>query len=60
LRESCRQPEAVFAPAPGENGGAVHVEAELGAENMVETGDSIKTLSELPHQTGPQELKVVN
>jgi hypothetical protein len=44
-------------------------EAEFGAEKMVETGDfcgisvlliSIKTLSELPHQTGLQELKVVN
>ena len=39
LRESCRRPEAVFAPAPGEDGGTVHVEAEPGAEKMVETRD---------------------
>jgi len=47
----------------------VRVEAELGAEKMVETPISagfpvvlisIKTLSELPHQTGLQELKIVN
>ena len=36
---SSRRPEAVFAPAPGEDGGTVHVEAELGAEKMVEKGD---------------------
>jgi hypothetical protein len=44
-------------------------EAEFGAEKMVETGDFCgisgfahfnKTLSELPRQTGLQELKVVN
>ena len=39
LRESCRRPESVFAPAPGEDAGTVHVEAELGAEKMVETSD---------------------
>ena len=38
------RPEAVFGPASGEDRGAVHVEAELveaklGAEKMVETGD---------------------